>query len=845
VPGLLILALLPPEDREAIPPDEGLFLAVAWSVMASAWVGLGLAEAGRFSLVTAAALLAAIAVVVGVLGRARLGPPLRRPRAWAEVLPAAAVLALGLLLQARPSEYVVGGRDPGAYVAAMATIARTGGIVVTDPVVLSIPADDVELFYRNRDRPDFSWSRFMGFDLERPSSGRVFPQFFHLFPAFGAYLFQAMGTKGALATPPVFGVLGTMAVFFALRRLFGPAPALLAAVLLGVNVVQVWFARYPVSEAMSQFLLFTGILLVLLWEERRSGGFGALAGAALGLSLLVRIDSALVVVPLLLYVLIRRLRGDLPWRTVLPFLTGFGILALHAGLHAALWARKYVMDIATRRYWSQPTAVWLGGTILVMAAILAVHRFGPEGRRFLERHSARLRAALMVAVALLAAYAYWLRPVLSAWAGADGNDKARALADPGLLLTLGFRQLAAHDAQSLVRLGWFLSPLGLALGILGLLAVLAQWRPRYLFPVLLALTVSGFYLYKVRVWNDYPFALRRFVPVTLPFLLGFAAFLLTRLAARGGRRRALAAALALGLAVIYVRDTARIARHVDWRGSVRFVAGVARRFGPEDVVIFEQPKSIHLLSLPLWAAHGVNALELARFNPDPDRLRHLVSAWRGRWRNIYFVHTYRTDLCGLFLERLEPKEFSAFEWYAYDRKPGEPEFRSLHFTISRVVPPEELRVPSLDEVDVGATDDVQVSGFFDKEGGADRTFRWTGPCASIYLPGVRPGAALVVTASAERRPLTSPARVAVSLSGLALGEFGARPEWSEHVFALPSPLPAGPPVLRLDVNPWRPINVIAGSQDTRDLGVMIDRVRVVPREDPGKIAVSAPRGGGP
>ena len=61
----------------------------------------------------------------------------------------------------------------------------------------------------------------MGFPLERPETGRVVPEFFHLFPAFGAYLFQAMGVRGALATPPVFGVLGTLAVLLALRRLFG------------------------------------------------------------------------------------------------------------------------------------------------------------------------------------------------------------------------------------------------------------------------------------------------------------------------------------------------------------------------------------------------------------------------------------------------------------------------------------------------------------------------------------------------------------------------------------------------------------------------------------------------
>lgn len=839
-----MLALLPRADRESLAPDEALFLAVATSVMASAWVGLVLAEAGRFSLPAAAAILVVACAVLALVLRARLGAPLRRPRSWAEVAPAAAVLALALLLQARPSEYLVGGRDPGAYVAAMATIARTGGIVVTDPVVLSIPPEDVELFYRNPQRPDFSWSRFMGLDLERPSSGRVFPQFFHLFPAFGAYLFQALGVRGALATPPVFGVLGTLGVFFVLRRLFGPAPALLGGLLLGLNVVQVWFARYPVSETMSQCLLFTAMLSILLWEEFRSGAFGALAGAALGLSLLVRIDSALVVLPILLYVALRRLRGDLPWRVAAPFLAAFAALALHALAHAELWARKYVVDIVSRRYWSQPTGVWIAAAAVALAALVAAHRLGDGGRRFLADHGPVLRQALSGSLVVLAVYAYGVRPRLSAWAGADGNDPARRLEHAQLLVALGLRRLAAHDAQSLVRLGWFVTPLGLVLGILGLVTVLRDWRTRYLFPLLLGLTFSVFYLYKLRVWNDYPFALRRFVPVTLPLLVGFAAFLLARLHARGAPRRAGATVLALTLAVLYARDTTRIARYVDWRGAVRFVDDVARRFGPEDVVIFEQPRSIHLLSLPLWAAHGVNALELARFNPDPDRLRHLVGAWRGRWRNVYFVHTYRTDLCGLFLERVETKDFGTFEWYAYDRKPAAPEFRSLHFTVSRVVPPEELRVPALDEIDIGASDDFQVSGFFDKEGGGDRTFRWTGSCASVYLPGARPGATLAITASSERRPLTNPARVTVSLSGQPLGEFVAGPEWSEHFLALPSALPPGPPVVRLDVPPWRPANVWPGAPDARDLGIMVDRIRVIAR-DPAKIAVSAPGGGAP
>jgi len=340
----------------------------------------------------------------------------------------------------------------------------------------------------------------------------------------------------------------------------------------------------------------------------------------------------------------------------------------------------------------------------------------------------------VLAVVLLALYAYFLRPALSAWAGADWNDPARTVTfGRGILGALGFPHLAAHDAQGLVRLGWFVTPLGVALGVLGLVTMIREWRREYLLTVLTALAFSAFYLYKLRVYNDYFFALRRFVPVILPCLLGFAAYFLSRLAAAGGRRRLAAAGMALGLGASYLMRTAPLLRYVDWKGSVGFVADVARRFGPDDVVIFEQKESIHLLSLPLWAVHGVNVLELGRFRPDPDRLQHLISSWRGRYRNIYFVHTWREPVCGVFLQNVEgsPYRFGTHEWErAYNRPPRGPEPRGLEFTISRVVQPEELQVPALPEVDIGGSDDFLVSGFFQKERDADgRTYRWTGPCA--------------------------------------------------------------------------------------------------------------------
>lgn len=830
VPGLLFLALLRRQDRAALALDEALFLVVASSLAASSWLALLLAELGRFSLLTAAAVLGAVSLAAVFLGRGRLAWPFPRPASWKELVPGLVLLALTFGLDARPTEYLVGGRDPGTYVSAMALIGRTGGLVYTDPAVLAIPREDVELFYRNPGAPDFTWGRFMGFPLERPETGRVTPEFFHLFPAFGAYLFQAMGVKGALATPPVFGILGTFGVFLVFRRLFGPPTALLAALLLALNAVQVWFARYPVSEPMSQFLIFLGLLAFAHWEERGSTAFGLLAGFVLGLSLLVRIDSVLIALPLLIYLLVRRTHRDLPLRTALPLVVPFLLLGCHAAIHGACFARKYLLSIANRPYWRQPPAVWLGVVLLAIALAVAVHVFGPALVRWLEAHGEKLRGIVMAGIAGLALYAYFLRPWLSAWAGADGNDPSLALANPGPLNQLGFRLLAAHDAQAFLRLGWFVTPLGLLLGVGGLLLTVRRLRSRDLFPVLLVLTFSLFYFYKIRVWNDYYFALRRFVPVILPFLLGFAALTLGRMSLGGRWRRRLAGVLALILGGFFLHDTLPLARYRDWPNAVRFVDDVARRFGPQDVVIFEQAQSIHLLSLPLWAVHGKNVLELARFKPDPERLRHLVETWQSRYQNIYFVRTYRSgsDFCGIFLEQGQRLSFGSFEWErAYGAKPRGPQPRALEFTISRVVPPAKLQVPPLPEVDIGGSDDVQVSGFFDKEGGGDLTYRWTGPCASVFLPGARAGATLSLSVSAGKRPRTPPVLVRVSLSGLSLGEFEAGSEFADHALALPTPLPPGPHVLRLEVPAWRPANVFAGATDTRDLGVMVDRIRVI------------------
>ena len=211
-----------------------------------------------------------------------------------------------------------------------------------------------------------------------------------------------------------------MAVLLAWRRVFGTAVGWIAACSASINVIQVWFGRYPVAEPMSQFLVFLA-LWVCAWEERGRSNVRTSRGAALRLTLLVRIDNVLVLVPLGLYLLVRRAQGALPWSRARAIVLPVLVLAGHALVHAALFARKYALSVVNRPYWEQPWWVWLALLTAVVALLLVAHRFEPRLVRWMETHGPLLRRGLIAGLGLLALYAYFLRPLLSAWAGGKGN----------------------------------------------------------------------------------------------------------------------------------------------------------------------------------------------------------------------------------------------------------------------------------------------------------------------------------------------------------------------------------------------------------------------------------------
>jgi hypothetical protein len=314
LPGA-VLFRLPVGDRDAraaLDAEERGFWYVVLSVAISLAVVLALAVAHRYSL--SRLLLVNLGIVAVAAGaarmRLRLGPVARGPRA-SPLIPAA-LIVLGVWRFFPPAEYVMGGKDPGTYLNEGVQIAQRGTLVYEDPVVASVPPFARDLFFPSHQQADYYGLRFMGFFIQNPERGTVVGQFPHLFPASIAVAYGVDGLTGARRVTAVWGVLGLLAVYFTGARLIGRTAAAAAAGVLGLQVFEVWFGRYPNAELVMQTLLFAALLAHARAQVENNRFFAPVSAALLGLLLFLRFDAVLAIAGVLAGVVLSVARGIRP-----------------------------------------------------------------------------------------------------------------------------------------------------------------------------------------------------------------------------------------------------------------------------------------------------------------------------------------------------------------------------------------------------------------------------------------------------------------------------------------------------------------------------------------------------
>ena len=171
-----------------------------------------------------------------------------------------------------------------------------------------------------------------------------------------------------------------------------------------------------------------------------------------------------------------------------------------------------------------------------------------------------------------------------------------------------------YDEISLVRLGWYLSPLGILLAYIGSLISVHRWirgRETVLAPFLLILGVfSVFYLYKSRAFPDNYWVIRRYVEITIPGFLLLASLTLVSLLKLRAKRldqsrvwKPVVSTLCVGALLVMViwplRTSYTLLHQREWENTFPQLENLAGTNQDADILLLERGQFQDFFSSPL------------------------------------------------------------------------------------------------------------------------------------------------------------------------------------------------------------------------------------------------------
>jgi len=828
LPGALIFRL-PGRSRAfraSLSLEERTFWAVLLSALWSVMVVLALGAVGRytFARLTTVTVVSAVMLLAGLRGRLRYREAVARV-SWSAVVPAILV-AGGIWLYSPPSEYIIGGKDPGTYINEGIQIAQRGQVMARDPDVASVPSVYRDLFFPSHQQSTYYSLRFMGFFIQDADEGKVVGQFPHFYPASIAIGYALNGLSGARQTVEFWTILALLAVYFTGRRLFGQAAAAAAAILLGLNIVEIWFGRYPNSEMTMQALIFAALLAV---GRARDGGrafFGVVAGAILGLSLFLRYEillayAAFAGAGVMAPVSGRRLGAPFQIALAITSLAGFWYLAGPMRAYSA-----YPLDFVHQR----------GGVLGAALGLIAAVTVNWLLRRPTVNTAVRraVPPALAVTLAGLAVYAYFFRQM-------EGRT-------------------ALGDAMAFRTFGWYLTPWVLALAVAGTIVMVATrfWRdPEFYLTVA---TFSVFFFYKTRIVAEHFWTSRRFLGVALPSAL-LLAMGVVRWASGGGASERRAAPLpsaavtprwreALSLAVVGVvaiaiglgfwRAATPVRHHVEYAGLIPRLEQLSARVGDRDLLLVESRNAgsdLHVLATPLAYIYNRHVLVLDSVVPARAPFEAFVAWAQSRYEHVYFLGGGGTDLLTREITAV-PVANDRFQVDEYDAPinayPSGVRRKEFEYGLYQLLPATSAPAAAID-LQIGGQDDLNVVRFHAREQRPETgmKYRWSGAQSFIILVGLPADAReLVVWMSSGGRPPQAPVPIVqFALDDQEIGQATPVDDLRPYVLPLPSGLAAQLAAkadstrLRLRVPTWSP-GALLGVNDTRELGVIVTRVQV-------------------
>ncbi len=810
----------------------GLFLPFVGTVIFSGWVGVLLVSFGQFSLlnVSIASLVAAVALFLWKRPSFRFHFTSLDWTEWAIV-----ILLLGsAVVYFRPHEYVLGGIDPGVYVNIAATAVRTGDFQIEDDWTATLAEFPTTTLREQPPQWRTRYLQFVGWYVDDQTPGQIIPQFFPYHSMLIAIGMSLGGLYAGLFVTPIWGVLSLTAVYYTGRQLFNPLIGLGAAILLAITPTHIYFARYPTTEPLTLLFVFVGLLAYQkLWDDAPGKqAWGALLGASFGAAFLTRIDLPVVAVLLIgFFVLVWwQKKWHAGWKTAVIV---SAVMMLHAALSAGFLNAPYVWNtyggVATLL--GGPSLIILGivGGLGTIGGLILIWRM--EWRSFVESSVGQFlrgvpfRWGVVIAIIGLSLFAYFVRPIIQppiSYPSWPAGTEAFLL-----------------DGENWVRLGWYLTPLGIGLATVGLALIVRFYSLNRLG---FFLTVGGLtivqYVYRILNTPYHIYAMRRYVPIVIPVLMLFTAVALWRLYQNEQRW---AKSLAIGLFAAMMAGLLYQARFVlplrDLEGATEQLVALQSQIDPEAMLLINEPASSTFADTfgpPLRFIYGHDIATIRQTDNEAEAFVERLVA-EAEKRPLQLLATAPIDDLIKDTFDLEPVAFVPIRMpkllNTFTDYPSVNQ--TVYYGIELyTLTPQQNRESQADletlKIDVGSIDTAYiVDGFYGKEPlPGEVTVRWTQETAVLEIPIQEADEVLIEVSARIFRPEgfeTVP--VVIMLDNEPIGEFTPSRDLGVYAFTTSIDTEESTTMLQFSTTPFKP-SEFNGSNDQRELGFLLDWVQI-------------------
>ena len=517
-------------------------LSVIPALVAMAWLlaGLLLLLAGRFTPVLMLVVSVPLAAVLVVLGLRWIpdrwqgtlpvpGPEQARTPWWAVAGVLVVAAAFGVHQLIYHSQQIIVARDPASYIQFAAWIAHHG----------SLPIPQARAAFGGGHN-----ALYFGSLAFYQVGHSIVPQFMAGLPMVLAAGFWIGGVGAAVAVAPVLGACAVLTFGGLAARLAGPRWAPLAALVLAISLPEQFTSRSSYSEPLAQILFLGGLCLVI--DALQGDGPGArvvaaLGGLALGLTLLVRIDGASDILPVIPYCGVLLLGRR---RQAVPLLAGLAAGALCGAAEGLVLSRPYLDSI--RSSLKPLAALAVVAVVLTAVAVVALWDRGlPKVRaKWLPTAAAVLPFVVLAGLAI--------RPYLQPVRHGHLTSAQRAAG-------IRVNPQSVFFALSLHWVFWYIGVPAVLLGTLGM-ALLARRCAQgrglaWALPLMVFAWIIVTVLYRPAIVPNQPWASRRLVPAVLPGFIVLAVWAcgwLTGWLRRHGYGQVMQAGLASACAAILV-----------------------------------------------------------------------------------------------------------------------------------------------------------------------------------------------------------------------------------------------------------------------------------------------------